>query len=392
VLLATNRRAERIRARSLLEELVRRGDANTEDMFILARVHEIQSNPDRAEELMRKVLSEPSGAPVTADPLVFETERLLRQNQTARAKETLDRLIELEPDSARTTSLRCKYLKATGDLNQARAIVKRFESSHEGNFADFASLYELVEDPEQADQNYRRLVDVKDDASSIIKYLDFLVRSQKPAEAIKLVRERGHRAPREVIVSHLLKTYQRTGATREQQREIDSFVEQAAREEPANRQVQVGLATLRAFQGRAEEAEAICRELLSRDPANGVLQALLAWLLGVREESHSEAIGLINRAIETLGPDPDLLDTRAVIHLASGRVDEAIAELQNVTSQRPSSVYWFHLSRAQWRARDLEGAKQSFRRASEAGLASETIHPMERDAYRELASALGFQS
>src|SRR5262249_19084329 len=93
----------------------------------------------------------------------------------------------------------------------------------------------------------------------------------------------------------------------------------------------------------------------------------------------------INLAIDVAGPQPQLLDTRAVVYLAMDRSEPAITDLEQALADSPSAFRYFHLARAHRLAQHPEAAAQAFRKATEAGLELELLHPTERVAFREMS-------
>jgi hypothetical protein len=97
---------------------------------------------------------------------------------------------------------------------------------------------------------------------------------------------------------------------------------------------------------------------------------------------------LINRALELLGPQAALLDTRAAIHLNMGRGDLAVADLEKVARDDPSAPRLFRLARAQHLTNNSKGALRSLERAMSEGLDPERLPPTDRETYQKLRADL----
>jgi hypothetical protein len=79
-----------------------------------------------------------------------------------------------------------------------------------------------------------------------------------------------------------------------------------------------------------------------------------------------------------MGPQPDLLDTRAVVLLAQRQPRLAIADLETAMAlDAPTGPREFHLARAHKMANNSEAAVRSFREAKKRGLKRELLHPLE---------------
>ncbi len=107
---------------------------------------------------------------------------------------------------------------------------------------------------------------------------------------------------------------------------------------------------LAAIQDRLEqydEEEASYRRALALDDGTRI-DALnnLAYLLALRNKDLPEAQSLVGKAIALSGPRTSLLDSRAVVELAAGQSDAALADLQAAVSDGAAPVHLFHLARA----------------------------------------------
>jgi tetratricopeptide (TPR) repeat protein len=114
----------------------------------------------------------------------------------------------------------------------------------------------------------------------------------------------------------------------------------------------------------------------------------LAWLLALQGGREDEALSLANRAIELDGAIPDLLDTRALAYLATGRGDLAIQDLEEAIAVSPAPDKSFHLARAYALAGRRREADEALQEARDAGLRPEDLHPLERATYQLLLKQL----
>jgi tetratricopeptide (TPR) repeat protein len=169
---------------------------------------------------------------------------------------------------------------------------------------------------------------------------------------------------------------------------VERWLTDAVRDNPTDFALHLQMADLRDLQGRYEEAEAIYRRILAQDRSSVVALNNLAWLLAHRREKAAEALPLISRAIEIAGLRGELLETRAAVHLALGRSDLAVADLEEASADQPTAVRYFQLARAHRAANNSPAAVAALRKAKSLGLATELLHPMERSSYRQLAEEL----
>jgi tetratricopeptide (TPR) repeat protein len=114
----------------------------------------------------------------------------------------------------------------------------------------------------------------------------------------------------------------------------------------------------------------------------------LAWFQSFDPAARRSSLELINRALKLAGPDPELLDTRAVIQLNLDSPREAIRDLEQALKENNTPSLWFHLSLAQNRVGDKAAATESLRNAEQAGFDPGTLHPFEKVDYEKLVKNL----
>ena len=117
---------------------------------------------------------------------------------------------------------------------------------------------------------------------------------------------------------------------------MEAWVAEAVAKRPDAVLLTARLGAIWIRQGRFDEAEALFRRALASNPDNAGALNNLAWLLALRDQNKArEAIELIDRAIEVLGENPSLVDTRAVARINSGQTDQAVEELLAIRKQLP---------------------------------------------------------
>ena len=114
------------------------------------------------------------------------------------------------------------------------------------------------------------------------------------------------------------------------------------------------------YRGRCDEAIALYRKILQQDKQN--VQALnnLAYLLAWRDGKNAEARELIQTALNLAGPNPELLDSRAVISFRNDQPELAIRICKRLSWSAPSATRYFHLALAQQLAKNQTAARKAF--------------------------------
>ncbi|MFG0334618.1 MAG: hypothetical protein ACF8TS_14780, partial [Maioricimonas sp. JB049] len=113
--------------------------------------------------------------------------------------------------------------------------------------------------------------------------------------------------------------------------------------------------------GEFDRARELNRQLLELMPDNVVVLNNQAWLMTTLNRPDA-ALPLIERAIQTAGPLPFLLDTCAMARAATGDAAQAIRDLEKALAQDDSDVIRFHLTLVHFNAGSIDAAKFHFER------------------------------
>jgi tetratricopeptide (TPR) repeat protein len=204
---------------------------------------------------------------------------------------------------------------------------------------------------------------------------------QREASAAAVAILRNHKPSEALLTKH--------AQWHEQRRRVESALRDTIAKDTKDIASRMYLADLMELQGKYDEVEKLCREVLKESDTNLVALNNLAWLLGQKADQAAEALPLIERAIETHGPRPELLDTRAIVHLNLGSTDKALRDLERVVNEAPTPMRLFHLSRVYEKARNSTQALAMLRQANEQGLTLQQLHPAEQAEYQRVITELG---
>jgi tetratricopeptide (TPR) repeat protein len=150
----------------------------------------------------------------------------------------------------------------------------------------------------------------------------------------------------------------------------------------------LSLADQKNWSGDYDGAEKLYREVLVKDPRNPVAMNNLALILALGGGHGAEALDLIKRAIDLVGNDPSLLDSRATIYLLQGNTQLAASDLSQVIELRPSAMAYFHQAQVFNRLGQKDAARQALSKSRELGLVVSTLHPIERKSYEKIQEEL----
>ena len=150
------------------------------------------------------------------------------------------------------------------------------------------------------------------------------------------------------------------------------------------------LATILYLEGRFDEAEAIYRRVLDRNPEDAESLNALAWELALREPGKTdESLILVNRAIQFHGRLPSLLTTRGVVLIRANRFDQAVGDLRVARSSEPTNAnFAFHLAWALQASGNIDAARKEFREAERLGMDTKRGDPLSRTVFERLRLTL----
>ena len=148
------------------------------------------------------------------------------------------------------------------------------------------------------------------------------------------------------------------------------------------------LGLLRDRQERYDEAIECFRRVRAAQPSHRQASNNLAYLLALSRRDLREASQAVNDAIQSGGPLGNLLDTRGLVALAQGRLDQAVNDFQAALNDKNDPVIRFHLAWAYFLSRNLDEAGVRLAQARRDDLLETDLHPLERPIYRKLVEDL----
>lgn len=373
VLALQSRKPLRTRSISLLEALQKKHLLGAEDQFLLAQLY-LNQGPEpvwwgKARDLLIGLVK---SYPRHPQYLHTYAQQALKHKDLGEADRMTTKLEQVE---------KARGLVA-GGLGSIELRARIFETA--GNSKKALSML----------QDYARMKDAPPERGFLVAALQGRMGLLKDAIettlAIKAPPEAQARSltgilRRYHVSSHFAKN---TGLWNEQVEAVEAHLNKAIAAEPEKLSLRLHMADLQDLLGRYEAVESLCREVLARDPNNLAALNNLSWLLAQRKTQPDEALKLVTRAIEVHGPRPELLDTRAVVYLTLGKCEPALADLERATRDGPSAAKYFNLARAHHLMRNSKSAMEALNQATALGLDDRSIHPTEREIYRQVTAEL----
>jgi tetratricopeptide (TPR) repeat protein len=383
------------RAIQAFEELRRKQPLSMGQRITLAQLYERVGrwNDGRAE--LTSVVAAPSAPPAYIAMLI---EKMIDHGEASSAKPWLARLQKVSPDSAITLALEARLAIAENDRKAAAEAARKLmpgagvSGTEPGQLSAIARLMEQLGFPKAADKVLAQYAEAAPEG--VVARADFLGRLKRTDEALELLESRWDDVPLERLLSSGVQAARLHDDPAATAARIDPWFVKAKRVDPGSIMVLLLEAESRTLQNRPDEAEKIYRDLLARTDLDAVQKAIVSNNLAfhlARPDSVTEAKSLIQAAIDELGPLPDLLDTRGMIHLAAGETKAAVADLEEAVLL-PTDAKFLHLAWAQFRDGDKVGAKESLEAGRRKGLAMSRLSGDDRKKLAELELEFGAAS
>ena len=149
------------------------------------------------------------------------------------------------------------------------------------------------------------------------------------------------------------------------------------------------------LQKRYDDAATVYRKLLARKDLTGLRRAVvlnnlsfLVALAGSAAATDVDPLKLVQEAAKIMGPNSDILDTRAVVLIARKQYKQAIQDLELSVTDNPTPSKYFHKAQAHLMAGENRAAVESWEKAEELGLSKDSLNRMEYESYEEMKAKI----
>ena len=150
----------------------------------------------------------------------------------------------------------------------------------------------------------------------------------------------------------------------------------------------VALGDLWSWVRNGREASVAYQAALKLDPNQLIALNNLAMVNAMTGGDLELSNRSVDQAMKLIGETEFLLDTRGLVHLAAKRYAEAEVDFRKSMQLVPRGDKNFHLAQALLGLGRREDAKSEFAKAVAAGASDSSLHPLERDVFRELSKVL----
>jgi tetratricopeptide (TPR) repeat protein len=172
--------------------------------------------------------------------------------------------------------------------------------------------------------------------------------------------------------------------------QIERWLEIGLLESPDSISLQMLKGDFLDIQRNYDQAAAVYRKLLERKDLDGLRRAIvlnnLAYLIALAGDaagSDDDPLKLVNEAASILGPNSDILDTRAVVYISRRQYKEAIEDLELSVTDNATASKYYHKALAHLLAVENREAVDAWEKAEGLGLSRDALNRMEYEQYDE---------
>ncbi|MBN2294091.1 MAG: tetratricopeptide repeat protein [Pirellulales bacterium] len=383
---------DRNEAVKILEALTKDPDQTIDiDYRYLAGLYESQGDIESARREYLKLVDRDDAS---SRDIAYYVNFLLRKNAAKEAGIWLDRLEKKNPDDAGTAALRVRWLHAQGRDGEIEKYVEKMterlldkagdnKTKQSLVFLAVGNLYATVGKYSAAEKYFRKLPD--DSPNKIGVLANSIAKQGRRLEAVKLCIEdakKNKTVNSALALSTILLVAQ---PSKEELALADPILSSALETHKENETLLANMATLRVIQGQTDKAVELYRKVLEKQPQDVMSINNLATLLGENPKTRTNALEMIDRAIEINGSQPNILDTKATILLYEGKLAEAVKLLEKATSTTDADPrYFFHLALAHQKSGSMKKAKEAYEKAEERGLKDNIMTVKDHDMLNQL--------
>ncbi len=379
------------KARQKMEALARGPKPlSDDDHALLVRLCEMDGDVDAAAKHYDVLVGQANPRPALVASYV---DFLLRHNRTAQAAKWLEKL---PPEDVGTVARRARLLASQGKTAEIEPLVeglakklseklgKKDERADAQLALSVGNLYTAVGQHQAAERWYRQLAKLP--PGTYEPLTRSLVQQGRVGEAIKVCQDaaKSDSSPRPAIAaaSALLAA---SGLKPEDYQPAEPLLSKALNDHKDHVGLLLAVANVRVTQPKADEACSLYRRILQIDPKHLIALNNLAALLSEQPNQQEEAKKYIDQAIQIAGPQPGLLDTKAMALVYGGKAGEAVPLLKKASSiPDPDPRYLFHLAVAHHRLGQAKEAREALESAHGRDLTRQVLTEMDRKVLAEL--------
>ena len=372
------------------------------DLFALAQACYAASQPKRGNAVMERLLEGQERDPRHVAAYV---RALLDQEDVVSARSWLTRLDRLAPNDFSAVELQTEYLVRTQKVGKAVQLLRDYLDAREAPRSERRQrlesvahcLWRMAARIEKLDRvaaaELRNAAEQvwgvgKLDREEQALHAAFLAETGRVGKALEVAGQVGPGMSLASLTRLVAATLEDGRVTETDLEKASAFLQASL---PAHGRPTVLLklgATLAARLGECDQAEQLLREVLQKDAQDLMALNNLAAQLALQRSNLEEALRLAEAAINLGGATSTHLDSRALVYLAMGRLDEANRDLDAAIAVAPNGLYYFHKAQVLLSLDRKPEAKTAWGRSRLLGLQTHQLHPLERPVYEQTEQKL----
>ncbi len=373
--------ADRRKALDILEGILSDLPGRVDLQEQVARMWLANGNTERARDHAARAAE---GAAAKPEAILLYASLLLNLNDIPGAETQLQRLIKIDPDGLPVVELKARLLDAQGKGNEGaklleKAFEERVESPQGLAIGDtMVKILTSLKQPEAAERIARRIAEIGPRGRRVLA--EFLVSQgnlDDAAQQVELIAKGGDPG---LASATALVLASRPGADIRWTELADKYraeAEKGKADQPTFASLDRLALLFHLKQNYKDEIETY-RKMIAIKPPNFLFLNNMAWTLCEGLNDPAGGLKVINQAIEKVGKQSNLLDTRGVIYTRLARYDEAVKDLElAVPTDRDGTVH-FHLARVYSKLNKPDELKKHRDLALKGGLTRLKVQPSER--------------
>ncbi|MCS7239290.1 MAG: tetratricopeptide repeat protein [Thermoguttaceae bacterium] len=411
-------RKMREQAQRILESLIEKADVSQPaDRYVLARLYLASGDVQKAVQQMRTLLA---GRADNPEYVAFYVRLLLARDDLAEAEIWGRRLETIAPKSFETVDILAEIHARRGRIQEAIARLNDYLAEDESGqsqgtepqgsqlhvrsglvSASLMRLSLLLQEkgnPEGAsaleregESLFRKFAaEVPPDrsADAELALASFLARRGRTQEALDLLAKWGEQATPEFLPMVLAALVTGLGEEAKEWDVVRETVKKARAKNVGAVPLMLVEAELALLRRDYVEAERLYRELVAKEPENFIGLNNLAVTLAILRKSLDEAEQLAERALDSAGPRPEVLDTFAQVLMAKGQWREAMKVINEAIADSPLPILYLRQAQLLHASGQHGAAEKALREAEKLGLRVQALAPSDRDVYAQLKKDL----
>jgi tetratricopeptide (TPR) repeat protein len=241
---------------------------------------------------------------------------------------------------------------------------------------------------EKADTLFVSLRSAKVTAAGDIFFASYLARQKRIRECLDVLEQCWEKFPPEKLRVPARLMINSKAANFAQYRQLETILLSASNKANHTLSLLPVIAELHEQQRQYDKSMADYREILAKDPRNYQAMNNLGLSLTRAGQNLDESLKLVNEALEIKGPMAELLDSRAIVHIARQEPEKALEDLAAAIKSDGGAKQYFHQAWAYWLAGKKAEASVAFGAAIKKGLDPLDLDPREISVYDRLKDGL----